>query len=191
MLVYRKDIDGLRALAILLVVLYHSFPHFFVGGFIGVDIFFVISGFLIASIISSEFKAGVFSFKKFYLNRIFRLFPSLLTVSLFSILVGWFALSPQEYLHMGNHLTSSLLFYENINLYKEIGYFDVSNELKPFMHLWSLSVEEQFYALFPLLLLIIFKFKLNIKTLLLSFILFSFYLNVHWLNSGAPSKSFF
>lgn len=134
---YRPEIDGLRALSIILVVLFHYVN--LKGGFVGVDIFFVISGYLITSIIRKENR---FSLKNFYIRRIRRIFPALITVMLTGLFAGWFSLLPNEYENVGLHISTGTVFLSNFLLLKEIGYFDISSELKPYLHLWSLSIEE-------------------------------------------------
>jgi peptidoglycan/LPS O-acetylase OafA/YrhL len=149
---YRPDIDGLRALAVLAVVGYHAFPHRLPGGFIGVDIFFVISGFLISQIIFSELSEGRFSFINFYARRARRLFPALVLVLTSCAFVGWFTLLADEYAQLGKHMVASAGFVQNLILLTESGYFDIAAELKPLLHLWSLGIEEQFYIVWPLAL---------------------------------------
>lgn len=150
-LLYRSDIDGLRAIAVLIVVLFHAFPPLIPGGYLGVDVFFVISGFLISKIISNNAHNNTFSFFDFYSRRIKRIFPALLTVLTTSFLVGWFILLPDEFQQLGKHIASSIGFVQNFTLLNEAGYFDTSTDKKPLMHLWSLAVEEQFYLIYPLI----------------------------------------
>lgn len=149
---YRPDIDGLRAVAIVAVMLFHAWPEFFPSGFIGVDIFFVISGYLITSIIRREMAAGNFSFRKFYSRRILRIFPPLMAILSFSLLAGFLLMTGTEYESLGKSSLFGAFFGANFLLVMESGYFDTANSLKPLMHLWSLAVEEQFYIVFPLLL---------------------------------------
>ena len=149
---YRPDIDGIRALAILPVLAFHAFPHRVPGGFIGVDIFFVVSGYLISSIIFNGLQSGGFSFASYYAFRIRRIFPPLACVLIFCLVAGWFVLLPDEYEQLGRHIAASAAFVQNFNLLQEAGYFDIATELKPLMHLWSLAIEEQFYIVFPLLI---------------------------------------
>jgi len=159
---YRADIDGLRAVAVLGVVIYHAFPKVIPGGFIGVDIFFVISGYLISGILYKGHKAGndsPFSFREFYARRIRRLFPALITVLLLTMGYGWMILLPDEFQQLGKHVAAGTLFIQNIVFWQESGYFDTVASLKPLLHLWSLAVEEQFYIFFPPLLLLIWKRK--------------------------------
>jgi len=152
---YRPDIDGLRAVAVLGVVIFHAFPSWLPGGYTGVDIFFVISGYLISGILFKGHREGEFSFKRFYARRVRRLFPSLITLLLLSLGFGWFVLLPMEYQYLGKHVAAGTLFIQNFVFWQESGYFDTAATLKPMLHLWSLAVEEQFYIFFPPLLLLI------------------------------------
>lgn len=156
---YRPDIDGLRAIAILSVLIFHAFPKALTGGFVGVDIFFVISGFLISSIIFADLKAGSFSFKVFYMRRVRRLFPALITVLATTMLAGWLLLFPSEFRELGKHIAGGMGFIANFILLGETGYFDKQADLKPLLHLWSLGIEEQFYIVWPVLLFGLWKWK--------------------------------
>ena len=158
---YRPDIDGLRAVAVLAVVLFHAFPSLLPGGFIGVDIFFVISGYLISGIIFSEQASGQFSFSNFYSRRIRRIFPALLLVLISCAVAGWWVLLTDEYAQLGKHMAASAGFVQNWILWHESGYFDQAADLKPLLHLWSLGIEEQFYVVWPLILWVLHKNKLN------------------------------
>jgi len=155
---YRPDIDGLRAIAILSVVLFHAFPSSLRGGFVGVDIFFVISGFLISGIIFKGLQRSDFGFVEFYVHRARRIFPALILVLAASYVFAWFFLLPDEYRSLGKHMAAGAGFVQNFLLWTESGYFDTASELKPLLHLWSLAVEEQFYLAFPLFFLLIGKF---------------------------------
>lgn len=149
---YRADIDGMRALAVLAVVGFHAFPDYLPGGFIGVDIFFVLSGYLISSILFSELGSGRFSILHFYARRIRRIFPALILVMAAAYTFGWFALWAHEYKDLGKHLSAASIFIANLVYWKETGYFDTAAEYKPLIHLWSLGVEEQFYIVWPVML---------------------------------------
>ncbi len=162
---YRPDIDGLRAVAVLSVLLFHAFPKQLHGGFIGVDIFFVISGFLISTIIFESFERNEFSFIDFYARRIRRIFPALITVMLATFAIGWFVLFPDEYKQLGKHMVGGALFVSNLLLWRESGYFDAAAESKPLLHLWSLGIEEQFYIIFPLLIWFAWRARLNLTSL--------------------------
>lgn len=161
MISYRRDIDGLRAVAVLCVVIYHLFSNFLPGGFIGVDVFFVISGFLITQIIQREAQAGKFSFAGFYRRRILRIFPSLIVVLTTSLIAGIFIFDWSGLEHLGKHIFAGALFFSNFALWSEGGYFDIAAERKPLLHLWSLSIEEQFYLVWPVIVLLIFRRRLN------------------------------
>ncbi|KAA1188809.1 acyltransferase [Pseudohalioglobus sediminis] len=152
MTVYRADIDGLRAFSILAVVVYHAFPTALPGGFVGVDVFFVISGYLISGIILKGQATGDFSLATFYRRRIQRIVPALLLVLVFCLAAGWWILLPYEYAMLGKQTAASAIFAPNILFWSEAGYFDTDSRLKPLLHLWSLGVEEQFYLVWPLVL---------------------------------------
>lgn len=156
---YRPDIDGLRALAVVSVLIFHAFPSVLPGGFVGVDVFFVISGFLISSIIFKEIDSGTFSFTQFYARRIKRIFPALITVLISSYVFGWFYLFNEDFRRLGSHILRAAVFLSNFILWREAGYFDNAAETKPLLHLWSLGIEEQFYIVWPLILWIFWRFK--------------------------------
>jgi len=152
-LAYRPDIDGLRAVAVLSVVLFHAKLPFVTGGFTGVDIFFVISGFLIASIIVKEHARGEFSIARFYERRIRRIFPALFTVILASAAIGWFVLAPGDYMTFARSAMAAMAFYSNFFFNQQAGYFAPAAETQPLLHTWSLGVEEQFYLIAPFALI--------------------------------------
>ena len=176
---YRPDIDGLRAIAILSVVGYHAFPLWLKGGFIGVDIFFVISGYLISTIILSSLTRDTFSFTEFYCRRIKRIFPALLLVLIACFAFGWFALLADEYKQLGKHIAGGAGFISNFLFWNESGYFDNTADTKPLLHLWSLGIEEQFYVVWPLLLWVAYKKKTNCLNIILAIAVVSFALNVY------------
>lgn len=175
---YRPEIDGLRAIAVLLVVIYHAFPSIIPGGFIGVDIFFVISGFLITSILKEEISTGKYSIKEFYRRRIDRLFPALLLVMFSVYIFGWFTLFSDEFMQLGKQLAGGAGFIANIILYSETGYFNATSATKPFLHLWSLGIEEQYYLLFPIILYFSYRKKLNLVLVVGVLAAISFALNI-------------
>jgi peptidoglycan/LPS O-acetylase OafA/YrhL len=187
---YRPEIDGLRAFAILSVVIYHYFPNYLKGGFIGVDIFFVISGFLITGHIFKKLENGQFSFSHFFSRRIRRIFPALILVMICSLIFGWFVLLADEYNQLGKHVASASAFIYNFILASENGYFDNAAQTKPMLHLWSLAVEEQFYIIWPLVLLIFWKLKFNLLIITIFVALISFYLNLRFVHSY-PVQTFF
>jgi peptidoglycan/LPS O-acetylase OafA/YrhL len=173
---YRRDIDGLRGIAVLLVVIFHADARRLPGGFIGVDIFFVISGFLISNIIFKGLEEGKFSFADFYARRVRRIFPALVLVLLAVWILGWFTLTAVEYRQMGQHLEGGG-FISNILLWRESGYFDRAAQFKPLLHLWSLGIEEQYYFLWPLTAFTLWKTRFRFWGLLLLFLV-SFGLNL-------------
>lgn len=187
---YRRDIDGLRAVAVLSVVAFHAFPAWLPGGFVGVDVFFVISGYLISSIILSEAGAGRFSLSGFYARRIRRIFPALLTVLVACLGVGWFALLAGEYAQLGKHVIAGAAFVSNLVLYSESGYFDNAAETKPLLHLWSLAIEEQFYIFWPLLLAAVGSRRSLLLGLILLIGLSSLATGVH-LTTTDPTAAFY
>ncbi|WP_417797711.1 acyltransferase family protein [Terasakiella pusilla] len=155
---YRRDIDGLRALAVLPVVFFHAGIDVFSGGFVGVDIFFVISGFLITSILIKDIQAGTFSLKNFYERRARRILPALFLVCFLSFAAGAWLLLPFDFNDFSQSLLATLGFASNIHFYGDIGYFAGPADFKPLLHTWSLAVEEQFYIFFPLILIALYKF---------------------------------
>lgn len=155
---WRKDITGLRALAVLPVLFFHAFPEILPGGFYGVDIFFVISGYLISGIIFRGLYADSFSFADFYCKRIKRIVPNLIAVFVFVLFVGWCVSTADEFRKIGANVSHSAFFYQNFTLMKENDYFDVLSRNNPLLHIWSLSIEEQFYLFFPLLCYLLWKF---------------------------------
>jgi peptidoglycan/LPS O-acetylase OafA/YrhL len=154
---YRPEIDGLRAIAVLSVLIFHLEPKWLPGGFVGVDVFFVISGFLISSIIYSECRNNSFSFARFYQRRVSRLFPAYFTVAFATILAAFLFQSPQDLASAGMNLTAATLSLANVKYMLQGNYFEISPDAQPFLHYWSLSVEEQFYMLFPALIFLLFR----------------------------------
>lgn len=154
---YRREIDGLRAFAVLPVILFHAGFETFGGGFVGVDVFFVISGYLITTIILAELEQDKFSIINFYERRARRIFPALFLVMLVCIPLAWLWLLPDDIKSFSKSLAAASVFSSNILFWREGGYFDASVEFKPLLHTWSLAVEEQYYILFPLVLLLLWK----------------------------------
>ncbi len=171
--VFRWDIQGLRAIAVLSVVIFHISPRHLPGGFLGVDIFFVISGFLIIGFIHRDLQRGDFSLSDFYFKRVKRLLPALILVVLCSSIFASLLLTPQEFSGYVKSLWSTVFYVSNLYFYSESGYFDSSLALSPLLHTWSLSVEEQFYIVAPIALLII--YKVNSKAVVFYLLLFSFF----------------
>ena len=187
---YRAEIDGLRALAILPVVLFHAAPHILPGGFIGVDVFFVISGYLITSIILSELERGCFSATRFYARRIRRLYPALLLVMTSSLVWGWFSFYAEDYRNLGKTIAAGAFFVANIVQWQSTGYFAASAARDAMLHLWSLGVEEQFYLIWPLTLLFLRRKGVNLLTVTSLLWICSFYLNVSSFHHN-PTMAFY
>ncbi len=187
---YRPDIDGLRAIAVLSVVIFHAFPDALRGGFTGVDIFFVISGYLISKVILEKLDSGEFSFLDFYNRRIKRIFPALSATLAFAAIFGWLTLLDHEYKLLGKHILAGASFVSNFALWSESGYFDKAAETKPLLHLWSLGIEEQFYLIYPILL---WAFCKNRKTrfyLIGALALASFAVNLYYVRAY-PAATFY
>ena len=187
---YRPDIDGLRAVAVLLVVVYHAWPARLPRGYLGVDVFFVISGFLITSIIVKDLRAGQFSFARFYSRRARRILPALLLVLLAALVLGWYALLAGELEGLGRHVLGAMFFIANFQLMAETGYFDPAAETKPLLHLWSLGVEEQFYLTFPLVLWAAWRSRLSLVAVAAGLGITSLLLHF-WLASADPTAAFY
>lgn len=188
---YRPDIDGLRALAVLAVVGFHYFPARVPGGFVGVDVFFVISGYLITGIIAREFEANRFSLWNFYQRRIRRIFPALALILAFCLIVGWCLLFSSEYAALGKSVAAGAGFVENFLLWQQAGYFDESAIRKPLLHLWSLAIEEQFYLLWPLTLWLAIRRRWPLLAAIAAIALLSFIVNVHGVMNNDADASFY
>ena len=189
-LTYRPDIDGMRGIAVLVVVLFHAFPSLIVGGFVGVDVFFVISGYLISTILIGEFGNKSFSYANFYARRARRIFPALILVMTATLAFGWIALFPDELELLGKHVVGGAAFLSNVFLWFEVGYFDTAAETKPLLHLWSLGIEEQFYIVWPILLALAFKFRASVLWLTVILLVASFGINVGGI-AQYPSATFY
>lgn len=180
----------MRGLAVLVVVLFHAFPSLIAGGFIGVDIFFVISGYLISTILMGEFGNKSFSYANFYARRARRIFPALILVMTATLAFGWIALFPDELKLLGKHVVGGAAFLSNVFLWFEVGYFDTAAETKPLLHLWSLGIEEQFYIVWPILLALAFRFRASVLWLTVALLLLSFAVNVGGIERF-PSATFY
>jgi peptidoglycan/LPS O-acetylase OafA/YrhL len=188
---YRPDIDGLRAIAVGAVVAFHTFPNIFKGGFVGVDVFFVISGFLISGIIVDDIEEDRFSYLDFYKRRIRRIFPALLVVIAATLIAGWYVLLPDEFQRVGKDLAAGAGFATNFILWDEAGYFDAASETKPLLHLWSLAIEEQFYIVWPLVLGLIWKRQRGLLLATLSIASVSFAYNVFSIEHHHADAAFY
>jgi peptidoglycan/LPS O-acetylase OafA/YrhL len=188
---YREDIDGLRAIAVLSVIFNHAGIGLFSGGYIGVDVFFVISGYLITTIIARELHTNEFSLVRFYERRIRRIFPALFTVIAFTALVCAVIYDSSKFMAFGKSLIATTFFLSNINFWQESGYFDISSQLKPLLHTWSLAVEEQFYIFFPLLMMLLIRYVRRAVPLILSILaIISLVASIH-LVSTDPVAAFY
>ena len=187
---YRPDIDGLRAVAILSVIGFHAFPNRLRGGFIGVDIFFVISGYLISTIVFGSLERGTFSIAEFYRRRVRRIFPALISVLLASAIFGWMVLLDDEYAQIGKHIAAASVFVQNFVLWHESGYVDNEAATKPLLHLWSLAIEEQFYIFWPLMLAFIWKRKWSFLYITLGLAVVSFATNIYF-SENDPTADFY
>ncbi|WP_300453414.1 acyltransferase family protein [Accumulibacter sp.] len=188
---YRPEIDGLRALAVLPVILFHAGIPGFGGGYVGVDIFFVISGFLITSIILAERQSGRFSLVAFYERRARRILPALFLVMLVSLLAAWFLLMPKQFKEFGQSLVAVSIFGSNVLFWLTSGYFDAAAEEKPLLHTWSLGVEEQYYLLFPLLVMLIWRLGRRRQMAVLSAVLLASLAWSVWLQPRDALANFF
>ncbi len=180
----------MRAIAVLSVLAYHAFPAALPGGFVGVDVFFVISGFLISGIILTAIRTGTFTFSQFYARRVRRIFPALALVLAASLCLGWLILFPADFRRLAIHVVAGAGFVSNLALWQEAGYFDTASELKPLLHLWSLGVEEQYYAIWPLLLVLAARFLHRLLPLILIVAVLSFAANI-FLVGAHPSAAFY
>ncbi|MBJ2290756.1 acyltransferase [Pseudomonas sp. MF5691] len=187
---YRPDIDGLRAIAVLSVVAFHAFPELFAGGFIGVDIFFVISGYLISTILMKSVNQGTFSIGEFYSRRVNRIFPALILVMICCYVFGWLSMFTDEFQQLGKHIAGGAAFVSNLVLFNESGYFDTSAEIKPFLHLWSLGIEEQYYILWPLIIWAAWKRNINLLGVAVLLFVASFVANIMNVRES-PSYTFY
>lgn len=188
---YRPEIDGLRAFAVIPVILFHAGLSAFQGGFIGVDVFFVISGYLITSIIIDELGTGNFSLLKFYERRARRIMPALLFVVTICLPVAWLVMLPMEFKEFAQSIVAVSTFSSNILFWLQTGYFDTSAELKPLLHTWSLAVEEQYYIFFPVLVMLTWRLGKKPIAVILSLICVASLALAHWSAFYAPSTAYY
>src|SRR5262249_7401395 len=187
---YRPEIDGMRALAVTLVVMAHAFPTLVPNGFVGVDIFFVISGYLITGILVSQLRERSFSLAAFYVRRANRIFPALILMLMACLAFGWLSLYADEFEILGRSAAAGAGFVANVDFFLQSGYWDISSKLKPLLHLWSLGVEEQFYLLWPLLLWSIWALRLNLIATCIALGSASLALNL-WSIGSHPAATFY
>ena len=187
---YRPDIDGLRAIAVLAVIAYHAVPAWLPGGFTGVDVFFVISGYLITGLMLREAEHGGFNIRTFYARRVRRIFPALIAVLTVALAAGWYWLLSAEFAPLAKSAAAAAGFVANVQFWREAGYFDSAAELKPLLHLWSLAVEEQFYLVWPWLVLATVSNRTSLARLAWGLLAVSFALNVAFV-ARSGSATFF
>lgn len=188
---YRPDIDGLRALAVLPVIFFHAGISAFSGGYLGVDVFFVISGYLITSIIIKEKQANAFKLRSFYMRRAKRILPVLLCVISLTTIGAWKLLPPKELDYFAQSVIATLTFSSNILFWMQSGYFDTATELKPLLHTWSLAAEEQYYIIFPLIILALWKSGRKIVVTAIALLLIASAAFSTWLTSVDQVASFY
>lgn len=188
---YRPEIDGLRAVAVLSVVLYHFGMPGLGGGFVGVDVFFVISGFLIGGILWNDLcETGRPRLARFYLRRIRRLAPAFFAMAAATLIIGWLILLPFEFREFGKSLVSATVYLSNIHFYRQAGYFDGASEEKPLLHTWSLAVEEQFYIVLPILLMLLAHWRRSLPLILTALAALSFAACL-WLTPRSSTAAFY
>jgi peptidoglycan/LPS O-acetylase OafA/YrhL len=187
---YRPDIDGLRAIAVMSVLLYHIFPEYISGGFIGVDVFFVISGYLISQIIITQVAANQFTIRDFYIRRVRRIFPALGVMLIITTILAWLLYPYYLWVDYGHQLLAGVGFVSNIYSYATINYFEDVVTYQPILHLWSLGVEEQFYLLWPLLIYAAFRWHARFSHIVILVTLWSFASNILLIQSY-PNATFY
>lgn len=188
---YRSEIDGLRAIAVVPVIFFHAGFKVFSGGFVGVDIFFVISGYLITSLIIAEKNAGTFSLVNFYERRVRRILPALLFVLLACLPFALLWMVPSDLKRFSQSLASVSVFASNFEFWRESGYFGIDNELKPLLHTWSLAIEEQYYLLFPIFLILCWQLPARwIAVLIMVLAIFSLAV-AQWASLNHPTAAFY
>lgn len=188
---FHPEIQGIRAISILAVILFHLGFHSLPGGYVGVDMFFVISGFLISKMIVSEMARGTFSLGRFYKNRVIRLLPNLFLMIAASAALSYFVLKPYDFFQYGKSLQFSAIYLTNMVFARQQGYFDMSRDAKPLLHTWSLSIEEQFYLIFPFFLILLYKFRTHRMALLALIGLASLWVRISYMQHHLPTEGFF
>lgn len=188
---FYPEIQGIRAISILAVILFHFGIHIIPGGYVGVDMFFVISGYLITKMIAGELSRGSFSIVKFYRHRVIRLLPNLFVMIVVSAIISYLVLKPYDFMQYAKSLQFSAVYLTNMVFARQQGYFDMSRDAKPLLHTWSLSIEEQFYLIFPLLLILLYKLKSHRITVLVLIALASLWVRFHYVQQFLPTEGFF
>ena len=190
-MVYRKEIDGLRAIALIPVILFHADFEWFSGGFVGVDVFFVISGYLIASIILQEHEKGAFRISRFYERRARRILPALFFITLCCVPLAWLWMLPSQQRDFAQSMYSMVFFVSNLFFWDESGYFEAVSVAKPLLHTWSLAVEEQFYLFFPLLVILLWRSRHNFFIHSIAFLAIASLILSEYSSRHFPSANFY
>ncbi len=188
---FYPEVQGLRAISIIAVILFHFGINVLPGGYVGVDIFFVISGFVITKMITGEIARGSFSVSRFYKNRVVRLLPNLFLMIVASVVISYFVLKPYDFFQYAKSLQFSSIYLTNMVFARQQGYFDMSRDAKPLLHTWSLSIEEQFYLFFPLFLILLYKLKAHRIAVLVAIALLSFWVRFDYTQQHLPTEGFF
>ncbi|CCV04620.1 Acyltransferase 3 [Mesorhizobium metallidurans STM 2683] len=188
---YRREIDGLRAIAVIPVLLFHADVPYFSGGYVGVDVFFVVSGYLITSLIAAELTSGRFSLFEFYERRARRILPALLLVVLCCIPFAWLFMQPADFASFGKSVSATALFVSNFHFWRYSGYFDAFAGRLPLLHTWSLAIEEQFYLVFPIALLLIFRFGRKATVVSIALVGIASFLLGEWAWRNDPLANFY
>ena len=188
---FYPEIQGIRAISILAVILFHFGIHVLPGGYVGVDMFFVISGFLITTMIVGEIARGSFLISKFYKNRVVRLLPNLFLMIVVSVIISYLILAPYNFSQYAKSLQFSAIYLTNMVFARQQGYFDMSRDAKPLLHTWSLSIEEQFYLIFPVFLLLLYKLKSHRIAVLMLIGLASLWVRFNYIQLHLPTEGFF
>jgi len=190
-MIYRREIDGLRAIAVLAVIFFHAGFSSFKGGYVGVDIFFVISGYLISDLIIRDVATNNFSIREFYGRRVRRIFPALFLMLLLTIPISWCVMSPAELKNYGASLVSVPIFASNVFFWREAGYFQPPTDMLPLLHTWSLAVEEQFYVIFPYLIIVLWTLKRNVRIAVLTVLFLMSITIAQALSASKPMAAFY
>jgi len=188
---FYPEIQGLRAISVIAVILFHFGVGLLPGGYVGVDIFFVISGFVITKMIAGELERGTFSVARFYKNRVVRLLPNLFLMIAASVAISYLVLKPYDFLQYAKSLQFSAIYLTNMVFARQQGYFDLSGDVKPLLHTWSLSIEEQFYLVFPVLLILLYRLKSHRIAVLVLIALASLWVRFDYIQQQLTSEGFF
>lgn len=188
---FYPEIQGIRAISVLAVILYHFQRYLLPGGYLGVDMFFVISGFVITKMITVDIFRNSFSVVRFYKNRVIRLLPNLFLMIVASVVISYYVLKPYDFFQYAKSLQFSAVYLTNMVFARQQGYFDMSRDVKPLLHTWSLSIEEQFYLIFPFFLILLYKLKAHRIGVLILVALTSLWVRYYYIHEHQPIEGFF